>query len=88
MASTSSSQDVSNCVSAPFDPVDGNSPGSWSLCYNGVQNSLTMSSKINSSENPLAPPPNLVSTIDEQGLNDLIAFLYQVKMMMQKQKSN
>lgn len=87
MAATSS-QDISNCASAPFDPVDGTSPGNWSFCYNPNKNNLTMSVNISNPDNPLEPTPKLVSTIDAKGLTDLINFVYQVNMQMQKQSKN
>ncbi|WP_428243360.1 hypothetical protein [Gynuella sp.] len=82
---TNKTQDISNCLSAPFDPQNGASPGKWSLCYNQNQNQLSMS--IN-----LTPPitsiesTTLQSTIDTDGLKDMIQFLYQVNMAMQQKK--
>ena len=76
---TSKTQDVSNCLMVPFQDVNGSSPGSWSLCYNQSQNTLSLAADVN-------PPGSgpLVSTIDADGLKDIIEFLYQVNMWMQQ----
>lgn len=85
---TPQSQDISNCLSAAFDTVNGTSPGSWSLCYNSNQNTLSLSATVTTPDSVLEPAPKLVSTIDTKGLSDMITFIYQVNLQMQKKVKN
>ncbi len=86
MSSTTpaTAQDISNCLNAPFDPTNGTSPGSWSLCYNQHQNNLSLSIHLAQPGGMMESAP-LVSTIDSDGLKGMIEFLYQVNMQMQQQ---
>lgn len=87
MSSTGKSQDISNCLSANFDKnSNGNSPGSWSVCYNPVQKTLSLSVMIEPSGSIMEPTSTLVSTIDSTGLTEMINFLYQVNVQLQKQQ--
>lgn len=82
---SSTTQDISNCINAPFDPInqgDKTSLGNWSLCYNQHKNLLSLSVRIQ--PGTMLDTPSLVSTIDADGLKDMIEFLYQVNMRMQQ----
>jgi hypothetical protein len=81
-------QDISNCVSAPLDEVSDSSPGKWSLCYNSTQNLLSFSVMLNPPAGLIEASTPLSSSIDSDGLNDMINYLYQVKNQMQKQKKS
>ncbi|BFT29933.1 hypothetical protein D210916BOD24_11090 [Alteromonas sp. D210916BOD_24] len=82
----SKTQDISNCVSAPFDEVDSTSPGKWSLCYNGAQNLLSLSVSLSPPAGLIESSTPLSSTINSEGLTSMINYLYQVKNQMQKSK--
>ncbi|EKE84410.1 hypothetical protein [Idiomarina xiamenensis] len=82
-ATSSQAQDVSNGVSAPFDTVDGSSPGSWSINYNVKSNLLTFNVQQSQPGAMLDSAP-LVSTIDAAGLQDILEFLFQVKARMKQ----
>lgn len=87
MASTTKTQDVSNCLMVPFQPdSNGKSPGSWSLCYNQSQNTLSMTVDLSPPGSIMETDP-LVSNIDSDGLKDMTEFLYQVNMWMQQANS-
>lgn len=89
MSSSGKSQDISNCLSAKFDQdSNGNSPGTWSVCYNPVQKSLSLSVTVEPSGSIMEPTPTLVSTIDSSGLTEMINFLYQVNAQLQKQQKS
>ena len=85
MPPPSDAQDISNCLSASFDPGDDSSPGNWSLCYNQNKNSLSLSVHLNPPGSIIESATPLVSTIDPQGLTEMINFLYQVNLQVQKQ---
>ncbi|MFC4656196.1 hypothetical protein ACFO3I_14365 [Rheinheimera marina] len=78
MPLSSQSSGISNCIKAPFDPLDKTSPGEWSICYNLQQQKLTLSVQL------FQPEPTkqalFVCTLDTAGLNDLLEFLAVVKM--------
>ncbi|WP_191602413.1 hypothetical protein [Marinomonas algicola] len=76
-------QDISNCISADFDKMDQQAAGNWSICYSTQKNSLTLSVNV---VHPLASNggTELTTEIDEKGLNDMLAFLHQVKYSMGK----
>ncbi|MDP5135014.1 hypothetical protein ORJ04_03510 [Rheinheimera baltica] len=83
MSSISQPKDIFNCIKAPFDPVDKSIPAEWSICYGMQQNQLQLTVQIKQLE-LLNAGSDLVSTINADGLNEMIEFLGQVKMRMQK----
>lgn len=78
MKTSSSTSDISNCISAPFAAIDGKPTGSWSLCYNPATNALVM----NMTTDPDDKIPR-TTNIDQSGLSDMIQFLAQVRMTME-----
>ncbi|MDX3774889.1 hypothetical protein QE250_12240 [Chromatiaceae bacterium AAb-1] len=83
MSSMPQSRNISNCIKAPFDPVDKVSPGDWSICYNQQQNVLTLAVQQNHL-GTMKESHLLVSTIDADGLSEMIDFLAHIQMRMQK----
>ncbi|WP_337841429.1 hypothetical protein [Rheinheimera sp.] len=78
MPLSSQSSGISNCIKAPFDPLDKSNPGEWSLCYNLQQQKLTLSVQLFQPDQAKQGP--FICTLDAAGLNDLLEFLAVVKM--------
>ncbi len=69
------------CVKAAFDSADKTSNAEWSICYSQQQQKLMLSVHFDQSE-PIKPGGPLISTLDQDTLNELLEFLANVKMRM------
>ena len=90
MTDNTKSHNISNSISASFNKPNNSaeSPGQWSISYDPESKSLSLNVDIEPSFLIDEPNSSLISTIDPEGLTDMLEFLMNVNRTLQDNSSN